>query len=117
MGCNLSEEKLWSWIDREAPELDRHLEECPDCRRRAGRIKKDIHRISADLAAELPLPEKIGPYTVKGLLGEGGQALVYEAVQEQPKRNIALKVLRGGRYAGKKHVLYFLRVYRALAKM
>ena len=117
MDCRLSEEQLWSWIDRDAPELDRHLEECLECRRRAGRIRGDIKRISTDLAADLPIPEKIGPYEVKRLLGEGGQALVYEAVQENPKRVIALKVLRGGRYAGKRHVQNFLRETRALAKL
>lgn len=117
MDCNLPEAKLWSWIDRDAPELDRHLEECPECRRRAGQIRNDIRRISSDLSDTLPLPKKIGPYSVKSLLGEGGQALVYEAEQESPRRTIALKVLRGGRYAGKKHIKHFLRETQTLAAL
>ncbi|MEN8006648.1 MAG: protein kinase [Candidatus Krumholzibacteriota bacterium] len=117
MGCDLPEAKLWSWIDRDAQELDRHLEECPECRRRAGRIREDIRRISADLSEEVPLPDKIGPYTIKGLLGEGGQALVYEAEQESPRRAIALKVLRGGRFAGEKHVKHFVRETQTLARL
>ena len=117
MGCDLPEAKLWSWIDRDAQELDQHLKECPDCRHRAGRIREDIRRISADLSEVAPLPEKIGPYRIKGLLGEGGQALVYEAEQESPSRTIALKVLRGGRYAGEKHVKHFLRETQTLARL
>jgi len=115
MGCDLPEAKLWSWIDREASELDAHLAECPKCRRRAEKIRADIRLISADLSEVVPLPEKIGSYTIKGLLGEGGQALVYEAEQESPQRTIALKVLRGGRFAGKKHIRHFLREVQTLA--
>ena len=117
MGCDLPEAKLWSWIDRDAQELEKHLEECPECRRRAGRIREDIRRISADLSEAVTLPEKIGPYKIKGLLGEGGQALVYEAQQESPRRTIALKVLRGGRFAGEKHIKHFLRETQTLARL
>jgi serine/threonine protein kinase/lipoprotein NlpI len=115
LGCDLPDAKLWSWVDREAPELDVHLARCPECRLRAEKIQEDIRLISADLSEVIPLPEKIGPYAIKGLLGEGGQALVYEAEQESPRRTIALKVLRGGRFAGKKHIKHFLRETQTLA--
>jgi len=117
MGCDLPEAKLWSWIDRDASELDSHLTECPECRRRAERIREDIRRISADMSEVVPLPDKIGPYKITGLLGEGGQAFVYEAEQESPRRSIALKVLRGGRFAGKKHIRHFLRETQTLASL
>lgn len=42
-----------------------------------------------------PLPERIGPYRVTGLIGEGGMGTVYEAVQRRPQRRVALKVIRG----------------------
>lgn len=117
MGCDLPEAQLWSWIDREAPELAGHLAACPLCRNRAERMRRDIRFISADLAEVVPLPQRIGNYSVKGLLGEGGQAQVYEAEQAAPRRAIALKVLRGGRFAGKKHIKHFLRETRALASL
>ena len=50
MDCEYSEAQLWSWIDRDAPELDGHLAQCPECRRRAGKIREDIRAISADLS-------------------------------------------------------------------
>lgn len=40
--------------------------------------------------------DRIGPYRVTRLLGAGGMGIVYEAVQENPPRPIAIKVLRRG---------------------
>lgn len=39
------------------------------------------------------IPQGFPGYRVKGILGEGGMGLVYEAEQLQPKRRVALKVL------------------------
>src|SRR5688572_30538291 len=41
-------------------------------------------------------PVRIGRYHVKRLIGAGGMGSVYEAVQEQPRRTVALKVMRRG---------------------
>ncbi len=44
-----------------------------------------------------PMPERIGPYKILRLLGEGGFSLVYLAQQEEPlRREIALKILKPG---------------------
>jgi tetratricopeptide (TPR) repeat protein len=42
------------------------------------------------------MPESIGRYRILGILGHGGMGLVYEAEQDQPKRRVALKVVRPG---------------------
>jgi WD40 repeat protein/predicted Ser/Thr protein kinase len=42
------------------------------------------------------LPSRIGRYRVVRLHGEGGMATVYEAEQDQPRRTVALKVIRPG---------------------
>jgi tetratricopeptide (TPR) repeat protein len=118
MGCNISREQLWSWIDREAPELTAHVASCPGCRVLAEAIRNEIDLIAADpWAMSLPLPEMIGPYRIKRLLGQGGQALVYEAEQPSPRRPVALKVLKGGRFAGKQHLKHFYRETQALASL
>lgn len=40
------------------------------------------------------LPAAVGPYRVRALLGEGGMGTVYLAEQSQPRREVALKVIR-----------------------
>jgi tetratricopeptide (TPR) repeat protein/predicted Ser/Thr protein kinase len=47
-------------------------------------------------AAADSVPAVIGRYRVIRLLGEGGMGIVYEAEQEQPRRVVALKVIRPG---------------------
>jgi len=42
------------------------------------------------------IPATIGRYRILRLLGEGGMGAVYEAEQEQPRRTVALKVIKPG---------------------
>ncbi len=48
----------------------------------------------ADAGPTVILPERIGNYKIIHVLGEGGMGKVYEAQQAQPKRRVAIKVLR-----------------------
>lgn len=42
-------------------------------------------------------PQRLGPYKILGLLGEGGMGIVYLAEQEQPiRRRVALKLIKLG---------------------
>ncbi len=47
----------------------------------------------AALDTPVPVPDAVGNYLVVGVLGVGGMATVYEAVQENPNRRVALKVM------------------------
>ncbi len=49
---------------------------------------------AADLAPS-GLPERIGHYRILRLIGAGGMGAVYEAEQDNPRRTVALKVMRG----------------------
>src|SRR5262249_43057130 len=42
------------------------------------------------------LPARVGRYRVLRLLGEGGMGAVYEAEQDNPRRAVAVKVIRPG---------------------
>jgi eukaryotic-like serine/threonine-protein kinase len=114
----VSREQLWSWIDRDASELEKHLATCPECRTLAQDIRAQIGLVAVPLTlAAPPMPDRIGSYLIKRLIGEGGQALGFEAEQEDPRRPVALKVLRDGPLADKRQVGLFLREKDTLAHL
>jgi len=49
---------------------------------------------AANVTTTAPVPERIGPYRIIRIIGEGGMGIVYEAQQDNPTRRIALKLLR-----------------------
>jgi len=74
---------------------------------RADRITPPaVHRLAAEAARELGSPEpsaglprndrpvRIGDYDIIETLGEGGMGIVYLAEQTNPRRRVALKVIR-----------------------
>jgi serine/threonine protein kinase/tetratricopeptide (TPR) repeat protein len=118
VGCGVGREQLWSWIDRTAPELDEHTAVCPECRALAEEIRAEIDGLGAQLGfGPPPLPEAVGPFAIRRLIGEGGQALVYEAEQDNPQRRVALKVLRGGHLASHREISQFQREVKTLARL
>lgn len=56
--------------------------------------------LSVEIAREMDeqdqIPETMGPYRIINRLGEGGMGVVFEAEQENPRRRVALKVIRHG---------------------
>jgi serine/threonine protein kinase len=68
---------------------------------------------STSMPAERQLPTSIGRYRIIRLLGEGGMGAVYEAEQDQPRRHVALKVIKAAwaspellrRFVQESHVL------------
>src|SRR5437867_1557853 len=65
----------------------------------------------------VPRGTKIGSYRIRGKLGEGGMGIVYEAEQQNPRRPVALKVIRGGRFVSEEHIKLFQREAQALARL
>jgi serine/threonine protein kinase len=72
-----------------------------------------------DLASSTEVPSHpavIGRYRILRLLGEGGMGVVYEAEQEEPRRIIALKVIRLG-LATPERLRRFRQESQALARL
>ena len=79
-------------------------------------IEAPVRPSQADVVAE-GLPEAIGPYRILGKLGEGGLGIVYEAEQRQPRRRVALKVMRGGPFIDEDRARMLQREAETLARL
>jgi non-specific serine/threonine protein kinase/serine/threonine-protein kinase len=79
------------------PQLIRRLRRLLEAHGRAERSSEATSGIaSAGLDIELS-PERIGPYRVLELIGEGGMGVVYAAEQSEPfRRRVAIKVIKLG---------------------
>lgn len=64
-------------------------------------LEAGVAREAAQVSdAPRPLPERIGPYLIREILGEGGMGIVYGGRQEEPiQRDVAVKVVRAGLFA------------------
>jgi len=49
--------------------------------------------------ASHPIPERIGGYAVRRVVASGGMGTVFEALQENPRRTVAVKVMRAGLFS------------------
>jgi tetratricopeptide (TPR) repeat protein/tRNA A-37 threonylcarbamoyl transferase component Bud32 len=63
------------------------------------------------------IPRSIGGYRILRKLGEGGMGVVYEAEQRDPRRIVALKVIRGGASVDETQVRMFQREVETLARL
>jgi formylglycine-generating enzyme required for sulfatase activity/tRNA A-37 threonylcarbamoyl transferase component Bud32 len=65
---------------------------------------------------EQSLPQITG-YQLSGEIARGGQAVVYDAVQESTRRRVAIKLMTGGPFATSRHRARFEREARILAEL
>ncbi len=77
-------------------------------------LVRNMHVQSEPILVELEtVPQCIGDYQVLRKIGEGGMGTVYKALQQNPRRTVALKVMRSGsvsaqllrRFQAESHIL------------
>ncbi|MBC8104956.1 MAG: serine/threonine protein kinase, partial [Anaerolineae bacterium] len=87
-----------------------HVLKCTTCAQEIAELSENLKMASAlrregGLAVDHELPqmmssgvpsELIGPYRIIRAIGQGGMGTVYEAQQENPRRVVALKMMRPG---------------------
>ena len=66
---------------------------------------------------EAKLPAAVGRYKILSKLGEGGMGVVYQAEQQNPKRRVAVKVVRGGQFVDEARLKMFQREVDTLARL
>lgn len=104
-----------------------HVSTCRDCQARLTELTEnlalfaELEDSSSGLAATMrpiaPTPKQIGPFAIVREIGRGGMGVVYEAMQRQPERPVALKVLRGDFVASLERKRLFEREIKALARL
>lgn len=112
--------------DEEGGEIAGHVSTCTICQstlhdlQRNQRIEPIVHALLTEseevsiLAAD---GDFIGPYRILRELGRGGSGVVYVAEQQNPRRQIAVKVIHGSGRDAAKHERSLQREARALARL
>ena len=77
--------------DPENPRLDTEAETI-DSQPGVGPRAADL----SDDHVPAKIPDKIGHYHIKRVIAAGGMGVVYEAIQEHPRRTVALKIVKQG---------------------
>src|SRR5262245_35264645 len=101
---DLAPERRGVFLDEQCdgdPDLRAAVEELLHFDAKAQSAPQFLKSPAAEVRAALPLratamPASFGRYRILRLHGEGGMGSVYEAEQDNPRRIVALKVIRPG---------------------
>jgi thiol-disulfide isomerase/thioredoxin len=58
--------------------------------------EEELPETTESSRARMTVPHRIGHYTIQSVIASGGMGTVYRAVQESPRRTVAVKVMRSG---------------------
>ncbi len=81
-----------------------------------GQLQNIVQSAAASIVKTAE-PDQIGNYRIVRRLGEGGMGVVYEAEQANPRRRVALKLMRAGNLASERERRLFEREADALGRL
>jgi tRNA A-37 threonylcarbamoyl transferase component Bud32 len=82
---------------RDDPQLKGEVQSLLAADEAAGNDADDPESIRRrSLARRDGIPDRIGPYRIRSEIASGGMGTVYLAIQEHPRRSVALKVMKRG---------------------
>lgn len=88
----------------------------PDDQHQDSDAQTDTPETNPGRPAREALPEKIGQYVIKRKIASGGMGTIYEAMQENPRRSVAVKVINRN-MASPEILRRFQREAQALARL
>jgi len=118
------EEVLERPLEQRAEYLDQACVDEPDIRKEVESLLAHEDGAEGYVFARDPRPENtrpcpdfIGRYRIVEQIGAGGMGVVYQAEQQDPKRRVALKVVRGGSFVDEQSIRMFKREAASLARL
>lgn len=97
-----------------------HVEHCPECQEFLNRRLQGGFESLVPRSAEFPGPDtlpQIAGFTIERELGRGAMGVVYLARRHSPSRQVALKLLPGGRRASPRERRQWLREAEAASRV
>ncbi len=122
----MSHDRLWAWVhgeatDEEAGAIALHVGDCASCREQVDEMRDILGELDAVGVSAPPstatAPADIEGYDILRKIGQGGMGVVFEAMQHQPHRRVALKLILAGQYADDVQRKMFQREVQTLARL
>lgn len=126
MNCDMSHDRLWAWVhgeagDADAAEIAAHVGACATCKEHVEEMRDILGELDAvgmsPATPTINAASEIAGYDVLRKIGQGGMGVVFEALQHQPRRRVALKLILAGQYADDVQRKLFQREVQTLARL
>ena len=116
----LLEEALEHLADERAEFLESACVDAPELRREVESLlarEEQNDFLEEEPPPSAPANEVLGHFRIVREIGRGATSIVYEAEQQEPRRSVALKVVRSGLFVDASYLRMFEREVETLARL